>query len=92
MSVRINRSTIASWSVSVALAIIVGVPLIYYAFIIGADVGVRASRYSHGLVREDFSFVGGSILGGAAAFFATGFLATRAARLVGWAMSGDRRR
>ena len=73
-----------------ALAIIVGVPLIYYAFIVGAEVGVRASRYSQGLVREDFGFVGGSILGGAAAFFATGFLATRAARLVGWAMAGDR--
>jgi hypothetical protein len=88
----INLGAIAFRAVAVAVAVIVGAPCIYYSFIIGGDLGSKASLHSHGVVPEHVAFLGGSIVAGAATVFAIGFLAVAAARLVACAFSvGERR-
>jgi hypothetical protein len=78
--------------VAVTVAIVVGVPLVYYASFIGPDLGTRFSIYTDGVIREDIGFIGGSVLGCAVSVFAAGFLAIAAGRVTKRLLSTVRRR
>jgi hypothetical protein len=69
--------------VVVAVAIIIGMPSVYYFSILGAHIGGKSAILTDGAIREDIGFVGGGVLGCAVAVFAAGFLAIGAARLTG---------
>jgi hypothetical protein len=73
------------------VAIVVGIPLVYCGSIFGADLGARFSVYTDGVIRDDIGFVGGSVLGCAAAVFLTGSLAIAAARVAARVLSNARR-
>jgi hypothetical protein len=80
-------SIIASRAVAMAVVAIVGIPSVNYSFIIGGELGWRASFHSYHVVSEDVGFLGGSIVGGAVAVVAFRFLAISAWRLSAWAFS-----
>ena len=66
---------------AVIIAIVIGPSLIYFSVLVGAGLGIDASVYTGGAIREDAALVGGTIVGSAAGVLATGLLAIGAARV-----------
>jgi hypothetical protein len=66
--------------VAIAITVLTAPPLVYFASIMGGDLGLRAARSVVAVHNETYPFIFGSVLGVTVAVLAVGLLATVTAR------------